>query len=78
VREAPRAGLADDVRALLPNAVDVRVAPDVADEAARTIVRRAGSASPHDLFRDYLEEGGRAVDDRLVGLFDELLDEETV
>ena len=27
VREQPRAGLADDVRALLPSAVDVRIAP---------------------------------------------------
>ena len=79
VREAPRAGLADDVRAMFPNAVDVRVAPDLEKLAAAghsPPVARA--ASPRDLFRQYLGETGHATDDRLVALFDELLDAETV
>ena len=48
VREQPRAGLADDVRALLPTAVDVRVAPDVPaddrDAACARAVERADDA----------------------------------
>ena len=79
VREQPRAGLADDVRALLPTAVDVRVAPDVAAEGAGIVMPRVERAStPRDLFRQYLAEAGHSDDDRLVALFDELLDVETV
>jgi len=79
VRELPRAGLADDVRMLLPTAVDVRVSPDVAPEDGRRAVRSTERAStPRDLFREYLVETGHAEDDRLVALFDELHDAETV
>jgi exonuclease SbcD len=77
VREQPRAGLADDVRALLPNAVDVRVSPDVAAEAADLAPRVARATTPRDLFGQYLGETGHAADDRLVALFDELLDAES-
>jgi exonuclease SbcD len=77
VREQPRAGLADDVRAMFPNAVDVRIAPDVAAEAAEATPRVARATTPRDLFRQYLGETGHAADDRLVGLFDELLDAES-
>ncbi|HEV7523917.1 MAG TPA: exonuclease subunit SbcD [Acidimicrobiia bacterium] len=78
VREQPRAGLADDVRALLPNAVDVRVAPDVATETLGAVHPTPRAALPRDLFRQYLGETGHSADDRLVALFDELLDSETV
>lgn len=75
VKEKIRAGLADDVRELIPDAVDVQVetatAPG-ADDAAHP----AGDRSPHELFEDYLADTG--VDDhRLLRLFDELLDDAT-
>jgi exonuclease SbcD len=80
VREQPRPGLADDVRTLLPQAVDVRVAPE-------EIARRAASdppsisaglrLSPRDLFTAYLDHAGQARDARVLALFDELLDVDT-
>jgi exonuclease SbcD len=80
VREQPRAGLADDVRALLPGAVDVRIAPDVTSRhGARAASSPAARGSvPRELFRQYLDGIGHAADDRLTALFDELLDAETV
>ena len=78
VREQPRAGLADDVRALLPNAVDVRVVPDVADDTTAVVRRAVRATTPRDLFRQYLAETGHSDDDRLVALFDDLLDTESV
>jgi exonuclease SbcD len=80
VREQPRAGLADDVRALLPSAVDVRIAPDTVDPggARDTSSPASRSSVPRELFRQYLDGIAHAADDRLVALFDELLDAETV
>src|SRR5262249_38734070 len=74
VREPARPGLADEVRALLPNAVDVRVVVEepVAGEIA---VPARTSLSPHDLFAAYLDVAGQARDDRVLAMFDELLDE---
>jgi exonuclease SbcD len=74
VDEPARAGLADDVRALLPNAVDVRIAAPAAppEESAPS---RAG-LSPHQLFAAYLEAQG-VDDERVVRLFSRLLDEAT-
>ena len=40
--------------------------------------RSSAATTPRDLFRQYLGETGHADDDRLVALFDELLDTETV
>lgn len=77
VREKPRAGLADDVRTLLPNAVDVRVAPDVEAETVDAAPRAVRATTPRDLFRQYLAETGHSSDDRLVALFDDLLDSES-
>ena len=82
VRERPRLGLADEVRARFPNAVDVLVEdPSAApagsgsrSEAADAVQRTAGSTSPHELFSAYLADQG-ADDARLVALFDRLLDE---
>ena len=74
VRERGRAGLADEVRAMFPEAVDVVVAPpDGARDAAGERPTRRGR-SPHELFGEYLAE--QAVDDgRLLTLFSELLED---
>ena len=68
--EPSRVGLAEDVRELFPNAVEIRLAqPD--PDRARSTPTRVGRA-PGELFREYL--GVRNVDDRpLEALFDELL-----
>jgi exonuclease SbcD len=75
VQEKARAGLARDVRELLPNAVDVVL--DIPTEAGSipSPSRHAQSRSAHELFADYLAERGVA-DDRLRRLFAELLDAE--
>jgi exonuclease SbcD len=72
VREPFRVGLADDVRELFANCVDVIVErPDAGSDDGRR-PERAGR-TPHELFDQYLTEQG--VDDRrLVTLFDELLE----
>ena len=73
VNEPARAGLADDVRELLPNAIDVRIAAAVTtDEPAPT---RTG-LTPHELFATYLATQG-VDDDRVVRLFNRLYDEAT-
>ena len=80
VRERPRPGLADEVRALLPQAVDVRVAPEstgVRDDADHHPISAGLRLSPRDLFAAYLDFSGQARDPRLVALFDELLDADT-
>ncbi|MDQ4130663.1 MAG: exonuclease SbcCD subunit D [Actinomycetota bacterium] len=75
LHEPPRAGLADEVRALLPNAVDVAVAVvdhegEEDSEWSLASMRR----SPHELFDDYLRDSG-VVDPALGALFAELLEE---
>jgi exonuclease SbcD len=70
LEEPARAGLADQVRAILPEAVEVRLAA-LDSEPGRDVARRLGR-DPSELFREYL--GVRKVDDpRLTALFDELL-----
>ncbi|HJS75391.1 MAG TPA: exonuclease SbcCD subunit D [Vicinamibacteria bacterium] len=69
---APAPGLADKVREILPNAVDVVIA------GQRTAVRpdkapRIGR-SPRELFAEYLEEKS-ASDPRVRALFDEIFDQ---
>lgn len=72
VDEPARAGLADEVRELLPNAVQVSARPvEVAAGGAQ--VSRLGR-SPDELFAEYLAEQG-VEDERLVALFRELHDE---
>jgi exonuclease SbcD len=77
VREPARAGLADDVRALLPQAVDVVVmAPDrdERDRARRGRQRFPEAQSPQELFAAYLAE--QQIDDpRVTALFGELLED---
>ena len=73
VTEPARAGLGDEVRALLPNAIDVHVAVPAAVAERRP--SRAGRSAT-ELFHQYLTE--RDVDDPAVeALFAELLDAAT-
>jgi exonuclease SbcD len=75
VTEGARAGLVDEVRAALPNALEVRV--ERGDEpATATVGRGVGQRSARELFAAYCDEQGIA-DDRLTKLFDELYDEIT-
>jgi exonuclease SbcD len=72
VSAPPSPGLADKVREILPNAVDV-VIPGVRRPAGPARERNIGR-SPRDLFAEYLKEKD-ADDVRVRALFDELLDE---
>jgi exonuclease SbcD len=73
VRERHRVGLADEVRALFPGAVDVVVEAPDGEARAPAPERRAGRA-PAELFDVYLADAG--VDDaRLAALFAELHEE---
>ncbi|MGH8875213.1 MAG: metallophosphoesterase family protein, partial [Acidimicrobiia bacterium] len=71
--EPGRVGLADRVRELFPQAVDVVLAaPPDPDRAEASPVRLG--RPPRELFDEYLRHG-RAHDDRLIELFDRLLEE---
>ncbi len=69
---APAPGLADKVRAILPNAVDVVIAGPRTAEGPEPAPRLG--RSPRELFAEYLKEKS-SDDPRLRALFDELLDE---
>ncbi len=72
VDEPVRAGLAEEVRELLPNAVAVSARPP--DATGRTERRPRLGRTPDALFAEYLDEQG--VDDpRLLALFRQLHDE---
>ena len=74
VRETPRVGLREDVQELLPNALEVRIDPDmIPDKAGERMAQRQGR-SPRELFGDYLDSRGNA-EDGVRELFDELYDE---
>ncbi|GAA0799995.1 exonuclease SbcCD subunit D [Spirilliplanes yamanashiensis] len=75
VREAPRAGLREEVQELLPHALEVRIDPDMipVPGSGTATAQRAGR-SPRELFRDYLDTRGHA-EDGVRELFDELYDE---
>lgn len=74
--EQPRAGLADEVRDLLPGALEVRIDPEFARPATRSVAdRRVGQKTPVELFTDYLHAEGRGDTDALSRRFTELLDE---
>ena len=68
--EPARAGLADSVRAVLPGALEVRLASHE-PQARREMPRRLGR-DPAELFREYLAYR-KVEDSRLAALFDELL-----
>ena len=74
VRETPRVGLREDVQELLPNALEVRIDPEMMpNRAGERMAQRAGR-SPRELFRDYLDSRGDA-DTAVRDLFDTLYDE---
>ena len=75
VESGPRPGLADELRERFPTAVEVALAATEV-QAATTFDPERTSRSPHDLLADYLVERD-ATDDRVLALFDELVDEVT-
>jgi exonuclease SbcD len=78
VRESPRAGLKEDVQALLPRALEVRIDPGTLpdlDSSARQ-APRAGR-SPTELFAEYLSAKGIA-DEAVGALFNRLHEEVTI
>jgi exonuclease SbcD len=75
--EPARAGLADEVRERVPDAVEVVLAPrdgEGGPAGGRVADPDRLRRTPHDLFAEYLAEHDIA-DDRVVGLFDELVDD---
>lgn len=75
VREEARAGLADEVRDLFgEHCVDVMVESG-ADRDLGLDARAHEGKAPQELFREYLAEK-KATDERVIALFDELLEEE--
>ena len=75
VCEPARAGLRDEVLAVLPNALEVRIDPEFAASAtpARPASVSAAERSPGELFAEFC--AGRAVDDpRVAALFNRLHD----
>ncbi|WP_433057734.1 exonuclease SbcCD subunit D [Dactylosporangium sp. CS-033363] len=77
VQEAPRAGLREEVQALLPKAIEVRIDPKLlpAPGSGRASSAQAGR-SAGELFSDYLDQRGHA-DEATVALFHRLHDEVT-
>ncbi|MER7417469.1 exonuclease SbcCD subunit D [Micromonospora peucetia] len=75
VREQPRAGLREEVQELLPQALEIRIDPELvpAPGSGTRVAQRAGR-SPRQLFADYLDNRGH-TDDGVRELFDELFDE---
>jgi exonuclease SbcD len=78
VREKPRSGLKDDVQALLPRALEVRIDPKALPELdpANHRPSRVGR-TPGELFGEYLTAKGVA-DDAVQNLFNRIHDEVTV
>jgi exonuclease SbcD len=72
VREPARAGLADEVRDLFPEAVDVVLESPERPGGGQRPDRQG--RWPHELFGEYLAERG-ATDERVLALFDELYEE---
>jgi DNA repair protein SbcD/Mre11 len=78
VEEKPRAGLAETVRQILPNALDVGIDERFRPTSARRrdSAGREGPRGPRDLFRDYMSATGRD-DPQVLDLFDRLYGEVT-
>lgn len=76
VCDGPSPGLGDEVRAILPNALDVRLEYEREDPERRASELRR--LTPRELFERYFQERhGAAADKRVLDLFDELLEEVT-
>ena len=75
VREAPRAGLREEVQAMLPTALEVRIDPAMLPETAtdRPVAARTGR-SPTGLFTEYLTTRGH-TDEATLHLFGRLYEE---
>jgi exonuclease SbcD len=73
VREPARAGLREEVVSALPNAVDVRIDPEMAAPVHPPVHSERGTRTPAQLFADYLATEAVA-DPGLGALFDELHD----
>jgi DNA repair protein SbcD/Mre11 len=71
LEEAPRVGIADEVRGLISGVVDVTLVR--ADEPERQRVAARLGRPPRDLFSEYLVL--ESADNNLVAVFDELFDE---
>lgn len=71
LREAPRVGLADEVRREIPGVVDVAL--ERTTEPTEPVTRTRMGREPHALFSEYLDHVGG--DPALVRVFDQLLDE---
>ncbi|HWS35146.1 MAG TPA: exonuclease SbcCD subunit D [Actinoplanes sp.] len=74
VREVPRPGLREDVQELLPNALEVRIDPDMLPSRSGERAAERAGRSPRELFGDYLDSRGNA-EEGVRELFDELYDE---
>jgi len=73
VTEPARAGMRDDVLAVLPNALEIRIDPEFAETASANRAAPRPDRSPSELFGDYCAQKG--VDDiRVQALFDQLHD----
>jgi exonuclease SbcD len=70
--ERQRAGLAEDVRSLIPSAVDVVLAHGIEDTGDSRPARLG--RQPRELFEEYLRQH-KVEDERLSVLFSELLEE---
>lgn len=75
ISEKPRAGLADDVRELLPGTLEVRIDPQFSKPAGAASGPQRIGRSPVELFTDYLTSENRGDVERLTRRFAELLDE---
>ena len=74
VRETPRPGLREDVQELLPNALEVRIDPDMLPTRSGARAAERAGRSPRELFGDYLDSRGNA-EEGVRELFDALYDE---
>jgi DNA repair protein SbcD/Mre11 len=75
VVEPRRPGLAEEVRAILPNAVEVRIDPEVESNQPEDATPSRSGRTAHELFAQYLGER-RYSDPRLTSLFAQLYDEQ--
>jgi exonuclease SbcD len=76
VCERPRAGLGDQVRELLPNALEVRLEYERDESEAERVDMK--TLTPRELFaRYYLGHHAADAEKELLDLFDRLLDEVT-
>jgi exonuclease SbcD len=75
VDEPARPGLADEVRAVVPNAVDIGIVPPRRASLEPPSAHDHAHRSPHDLFVDYLDSAGADRDPALLRLFDDLHEE---